>query len=73
MMTFRILRKDYLYLADCVVPIGEQIGMSKQELADMLRTKTRKFSEEEIEEKYYKGRKMQKEAKKKDDLYISKI
>lgn len=73
MMTFRILRKDYLYLEDCVVPMGDQIGMSKQELADMLRTKTRKFSEEEIEEKYYKGRKMQKEAKKKDDLYISKI
>jgi len=56
-----------------VVPVGDQIGMSKQELADMLRTKTRKFSEQEIQEKYYKGRKMQKEAKKKDDLYISKI
>lgn len=73
MMTFRILRKDYLYLAHCMIPIGDQIGMSKQELADMLRTKTRKFSEEEIHEKYYKGRKIQKEAKKKDDLYISKI
>lgn len=73
MMTFRILRKDYLYLADCMVPIGDQIGMSKQELADMLRKKTRKFTEEEIQEKYYKGRKMQKEAKRKDDLYISKI
>ena len=73
MMTYRILIKDYLYLADCVVPIGDQIGMSKQELADMLRTKTRRFSEEEIQEKYYKGRKTQKEAKKKDDLYISRI
>ena len=73
MMTYRILVKDYLYLADCVVPIGDQIGMSKQELADMLRTKTRRFSEEEIQEKYYKGRKTQKEAKKKDDLYISRI
>ena len=73
MMTFRILRKDYLYLADCIVPIGDQIGKSREELADMLRTKTRKFSEEEIQEKYYKGRKMQREAKKKDDFYISKI
>ena len=73
MMTYRILAKDYLYLAGCVVPIGEQVGMSKQELADMLRTKTRRFLEEEIQEKYYKGRKTQKEAKKKDDLYISKI
>lgn len=73
MMTYRILAKDYLHLADCVVPIGDQIGMSKLELADMLRTKTRRFSEEEIQEKYYKGRKTQKEAKKKDDLYISRI
>ena len=73
MMTYRILAKDYLYLADCVVPIGDQIGLSKQELADMLRSKTRRFSEEEIQKKYYKGRKTQKEAKKKDDLYISKM
>lgn len=73
MMTYRILAKDYLYLANCVVPIGDQIGMSKQELADMLKTKTRRFSEEEIQEKYYKGRKMQKEARKKDELYISKM
>ena len=73
MMTFRILRKDYLYLADCMVPIGDQIGMSREQLADMLRSKTRKFSEEEIQEKFYKGRKTQRESKKKDDLYISKI
>ena len=58
MMTYRILKKDYLYLADCIVPMGEQIHMSKQELADMLRTKTRRFSEEEIQEKFYRvGRK----------------
>ncbi len=56
-----------------MVPIGDQIGMSKQELADMLRSKTRRFSEEEIQAKYYKGRKTQKEAKRKDDLYISKM
>ena len=72
-MTYRILIKDYLYLADCLVPIGDQIGMSRQELANMLRTKTRRFSEQEIQEKYYEGRKTQKEAKKKNDLYISKI
>jgi hypothetical protein len=57
MMTYRLLRKDYLYLADCVVPIGDQIGMSQQELADMLKTKTRKFSEDEIQEKFYQNRK----------------
>ena len=55
MMTYRILRKDYLYLADCLVPIGSQVHMTRQELADMLRTKTRRFSEAEIQEKFYKG------------------
>lgn len=73
MMTYRILCKDYVYLANCVVPIGDQIGMSKQELADMLRTKTRKFSEEEIQEKYYKTKNTQRQAKEKDELYISKM
>ena len=73
MMTYRILIKDYLYLADRVVPIGAQLGMSKQELADMLRSKTRRFSEDEIQEKYYKSRRTQKESRKKDEQYISKI
>ena len=72
MMTYRILSKDYLYLADCVVPIGDQISMTRQELADMLRSKTRRFSEEEIQEKYYKSQKKKKEAKK-DDIDIAKI
>lgn len=72
-MTYRILIKDYLYLADCLVPIGDQIGMSRQELANMLRTKTRRFSEQEIQEKYYKAGKTQDEAKRKEELYISKI
>lgn len=52
MMTVTLLRKDYLKLADCLVPIGDQIGMSRQEIADMLRTKTRKFSEEDIKRKF---------------------
>ena len=73
MMTYRILAKDYLFLANCLVPIGDQIGMSKQEIADMLRSKTRRFTEEEIQEKFYKGQKMQRQAKEKDDLYISKL
>ena len=73
MMTYRILCKDYLYLANCMVPIGDQIGMSKQELADMLRTKTRRFSEVEIQNKFYKGRKTHREAKKRDRLYISNM
>lgn len=72
-MTYRILIKDYPFLANCLVPIGDQVGMSKEELADMLRSKTRRFSEEEIQEKFYKGRKTQRQAKEKDELYISKL
>lgn len=52
MMTVRLLRKDYLYLADHLVPIGDQIGMSREELAAMLRTKTRRFTEEDIKNKF---------------------
>ncbi|KAI9786022.1 MAG: hypothetical protein M1816_008174 [Peltula sp. TS41687] len=56
MMTITLLRKDYNHLAACLVPMGEQIGMSQQELADMLRTKTRRFSEEDIQRKFPKPR-----------------
>lgn len=52
-MTYRILRKDYNYLACRLVPIGEQKQLSKPQIADLLRTKTRKFSEQEIQEKFY--------------------
>jgi hypothetical protein len=54
MMTLKLMQKDYLYLANCLVPMGDQIGMSQQELADMLRSKTRRFTEEEIEAKFKK-------------------
>lgn len=52
MMTLKLMQKDYMYLANCLVPMGDQIGMSQQELADMLRTKTRRFTEEEIAVKF---------------------
>lgn len=51
-MTFKLLTKDYLHLAKCLVPIGDQIGMSLEELAAMLRTKTRQFTKEEIQKKF---------------------
>lgn len=51
-VTYRLLTKNYMKLADQLVPIGEQIHMSKEELAEMLRRKTRKFSEKEIREKF---------------------
>lgn len=52
MMTVKLLQKDYMYLADRLVPIGDQIGMSQKELADMLQTKTRIFTEEDIQKKF---------------------
>nr|POE94813.1 hypothetical protein CFP56_74521 [Quercus suber] len=52
MMTVTLLRKDYLKLADCLVPIGDQVSMTREEIAAMLKTKTRKFSEEEIKRKF---------------------
>lgn len=57
MLTYALLRKDYARLADCLVPIGEvQRSMNKREIGDLLRSKTRAFSEEEIAEKFGKGR-----------------
>ena len=53
-MTITLIRKDYDKLAECLLPIGDQIGMSKTEIAEMLRRKTRRFSEEEIRAKFGK-------------------
>lgn len=52
MMTVKLLLKDYDYLVDRLVPIGDQIGMSHEEKADMLRSKTRKFTEADIQAKF---------------------
>lgn len=52
MITVRLLRKDYAYLAKCLVPIGEQVGMSMDERAEMLRRKTRRFSEKDVRAKF---------------------
>jgi len=48
------MRHHYEYLAGCLVPIGDQIGMSQEEIVIMLKSKTRKFSEEEINLKFGK-------------------
>jgi hypothetical protein len=47
-ITFRLLTKNYMHLAKQLVPMGKQIEMSQTELAEMLKRKTRKFSEKEI-------------------------
>ncbi|KAI1758740.1 hypothetical protein GGR53DRAFT_528629 [Hypoxylon sp. FL1150] len=52
-ITIRVLLKHYDYLATRLVPIGDrQIAMTLPERAAMLRACTRRFSEEEIAEKY---------------------
>ncbi|CBF76117.1 uncharacterized protein ANIA_10629 [Aspergillus nidulans FGSC A4] len=52
MITNRLLQKDYKYLAECLVPIGNQVGMTVDELAIMLRKKTRRFSAMDIRSKF---------------------
>lgn len=56
MMTVSLLRKDYMHLAACLVPIGDQVGMEQKEIADMLRSKTKRFSEQDIMKKYGKAK-----------------
>ena len=49
-ITFRLMRKDYDHLAKCFVPIShEQRNMTHIEIIEMLRTKTKKFSESDIQ------------------------
>ena len=54
MITFSLLAKNYTHLAKCLVPIGDQMKLSMEERAEMLRRKTRRFTEEEIAEKWGK-------------------
>lgn len=53
MITVKLLQKDYLYLARCLVPIGDQVGLSLEQKAAMLRSKTRRFSSAEISRKFH--------------------
>lgn len=52
LITVHLLRKDYDHLANCLVPIGDQIGKSRRELASMLREKARRFTEDDIQLKF---------------------
>ena len=54
MLTVTLLCKDYDKLARCLVPMGEQRKLSLEQRAEMLRRKTRRFSEKEIAEKWGK-------------------
>ncbi|KAK4663888.1 uncharacterized protein QC763_501910 [Podospora pseudopauciseta] len=62
MITVKLLQKDYDHLARCLVPIGqEQIELSMKDRAEMLRGLTRRFTEEEIREKFPRAGQKQKE------------
>lgn len=52
MITIRLMLKDYDTLAKCMVPIGNQISMTLEERAALLRKHTMKFSEEQIRQKF---------------------
>ncbi|KAI8950161.1 fatty acid desaturase [Xylaria longipes] len=52
MITVRLMMRDYEHLARCLVPIGDQIDMTMEQRVAMLKRHTRRFSEEEIREKF---------------------
>lgn len=54
MISLRLLCKDYEHLARCLVPIGDQIELTMEGRVALLKRLTRKFSEEEIQEKFRK-------------------
>ena len=55
MITISCITKNFDRLAEALVPMGDQIGMSHEEKVEMLRSKTKKFTEEDIREKFLKG------------------
>ncbi|KAE9961945.1 hypothetical protein BLS_001085 [Venturia inaequalis] len=54
MISVRLMMKDYAHLARCLVPMGKQIDMSMEEREELLKRKTRRFTEEEIQAKFGK-------------------
>ncbi|KAF2757925.1 hypothetical protein EJ05DRAFT_476215 [Pseudovirgaria hyperparasitica] len=52
MITIRLLMKDYVHLAQRLVPIGRQMDLTISETAELLKRKTRAFGEEEIRAKF---------------------
>jgi hypothetical protein len=55
MLTLTLMRRDYAHLATCFVPIGEEqirLAQTPGAVEAMLRTKTRKFTEEDIRRKF---------------------
>lgn len=53
-LTINLLRKNYEHIARCLVPLGDQMKLTIEERVEMLKRKTRRFTEEEIAEKWGK-------------------
>jgi hypothetical protein len=53
-ITIKLMQKDYLYLAKCMVPLGDQIKMTLDERVMLLKKYTQRFSEEEIDRLFKK-------------------
>lgn len=41
-ITIKLMQKDYMYLAKCLIPMGSQIGMTLEQRAQMLQSWTRR-------------------------------
>jgi len=54
MITARLMMKDYEHLARCMVPMGAQIDLTMEGRVALLKTLTRKFSDDEIRDKFRK-------------------
>lgn len=54
MITIRLMMKDYENLANCLVPMGDQIQLSMEGRIEMLKRLTRKFSEDDVKRTFPK-------------------
>ncbi|KAJ3488224.1 hypothetical protein NLG97_g6233 [Lecanicillium saksenae] len=54
MITIRLMMKDYETLAKCLVPMGDQIQLSMEGRAQLLRRLTKKFTEEDVQRTFPK-------------------
>jgi len=52
MITVRLMLKDYKTLAKCMVPIGSQMSLTMDERAALLKSHTRRFTEEDLRKKF---------------------
>ncbi|KAL9090206.1 MAG: hypothetical protein Q9159_002106 [Coniocarpon cinnabarinum] len=50
-LAYRLVRKDYEYLAKCMIPIGQQTSLSMDERMELLKSRTKAFSKSDIKEK----------------------